>query len=650
MMTSDSQILPWGTWPSPIGAEQVAYGAPRRAESSLHNNALYWLESLADESGRVTLFRASADGAVERIVPQPFSLRSKVHEYGGGCYDFLNNRVFFVNGDDQEIYSAPLEGQDAPEPVTQASEFRYADLIADPARARLIAVAERHSDNGVENLLVAISLDGRIETLREGSDFYAYPRLNHDGSSLCWIEWQHPQMPWDDTDLCIAELDDIGAIVRTRKIKKAGEESIVQPLWHPNGELFFVSDRSDWWNLYRVTADELSQNNEPDAQVIVAFQAEFATPLWVFRMQNYALYDEHTLFASFTENGFFYCALIDIESGETTRFDTRFGSIESVSAESGSLGFISADASSFPTVQRGEIREGRLQLQPVSRPDPIDTRFISCPRSLQFPTGDRAFAHAFFYAPYHPEVEGNGAPPVIVLCHGGPTGQTQATLNYKIQYWTSRGFAVVDVNYRGSTGYGRRFRHALYRHWGQYDVEDCCAVVQYLGEQGLADPQRCIIKGSSAGGYTVLAALAFTQQFKVGVSLYGIGDLHLLAQDTHKFEAHYLDQLIAPYHSHKSLYSERSPLYAADAMRCALLLFQGLDDKVVPPNQAETMAKALRERGLPVALVNYIGEGHGFRKPETVQHMLEAEAYFYQRIFDLPHASGDAPIHIENLD
>ncbi|MBB3167929.1 alpha/beta hydrolase family protein [Simiduia aestuariiviva] len=640
-MTS-MQSLPYGSWPSPIQASLLTQGGVRLALPYIDQEASWWLESRPAEQGRTVLVRQPFGGSAQDITPPGVSVRSKVNEYGGGDYTVSGAQVFFVNGDDQQIYQQTLSqthqasnprttAANATNPPTQltfAEHSRFADVCFDAQRNRLIAVQERHNGTDEpEHRLVAIDLvDGQIHSLATGADFYASPALSPCGNKLAWLSWNHPNMPWDQTDLSLATLDAQGATESTRIISPTGC-SCFQPLWSPAGELIVAHDASGWWNLYQFT--------DPDWRALLPMAAEFATPQWVFGMSCFGFLDDSRLFATYNQQGQWHCGILVLgqAASEWNPIATPLTDMADVACAQGQVILLGASASEASAVWRFDQHQWHCERASVS--NPIGTEFISKPRAVCFPTTQSDNAHGLYYAPTHPHCTGpeSERPPLIVLSHGGPTAATSSALNFKIQYWTSRGFAVLDVNYRGSTGYGRTYRDRLRGHWGIYDVDDVCAGAQYLVDQGLADPERLIIKGSSAGGYTVLAALTFRDLFCAGTSLYGIGDLTALATDTHKFESRYLDSLIAPWPEGEATYRARSPLFHVQRLTCPVAFFQGLEDKVVPPNQAEAMVAALAEKGVKTAHITFASEGHGFRQAQSIVDQLELELNFYGALF-----------------
>ncbi|WP_066964837.1 S9 family peptidase [Microbulbifer sp. Q7] len=644
------QQAPYGSWPSAINAELLTAGNVRLSEARLFNGNAYWLESRPAEKGRSVLVECALQGAtpVKRdLLPAPLSVRSKAHEYGGAAYTVAGAEVFFVLAADQRIYRMPLAGG-APEPITPEGPYHYADLQVDPLRNRLICVQEdeSHADREAVARLIAIDLtptqqDARITTLVEGADFYSNPALNPDGSQLSFLQWQHPNMPWDATELMLADLDENGGIKTTRRIAGGNNESIFQPQWSPAGQLFYVSDRNNWWNLYHVGSEA------PLWQV----DAEFATPQWVFGMSTYGFLGDQKIFCTFSQAGIWQLALIDLNTGKAETLAHPGCDFESIRCDGKRALFIASGATDFPCVSLFDGEDNTFSVLASSSATPVDPHWFSAAQPVSFQVGERE-VHGFYYPPHNPGFKApeGEKPPLIVFGHGGPTGATSAGLNLKVQYWTSRGFAILDVNYSGSTGYGRAYRDRLKDNWGVIDVEDVCAGAEYLVSQGLADPARLLIKGGSAGGYTVLAALTFHSTFSAGASHYGIGDLTTLARDTHKFESRYLDKLVGPWPQTEPVYRARSPINHIEQLNCPVIFFQGMEDKVVPPNQAEAMVNALKERGLPVAYITFAEEGHGFRSADSIKMALEGELEFYSRVFNFPLPEAGPGIKIHNLE
>jgi len=636
----------YGSWRSPIGAEDLTRDRVRLSEPQIDGDRLYWLESRPEEKGRNALVCLDSQGKRANLLAPPHSVRTRAHEYGGGSYCVAGGVIYLVLDSDQRVYR--LTG-DRLTPISPEGPYRYADLQLDKPRNRLICVREDHSDpaNEERNELVALDLDGSGDplVLVSGADFYSNPRLSPSGEQLCWLSWDHPNMPWDANRLYLARLDKQGTITREAMIAGSDQESIFQPDWSPDERLYFVSDRNNWWNLYRW--------QEGDIEPLCYLEAEFATPQWVFGMSSYGFLDANTLLCSYTCEGHWQLARLDLTHGSLTDIDTGLTELSAIRCTQSEGVFLGANAHQSPSLwrYRPDATESLQAVAHSAQEDP-PAAYLSTPEPVSFETRGGDQAHGFYYPPQNPNFQGpeGELPPLLVTCHGGPTGATQTALNLKIQFWTSRGFAVLDVNYRGSTGYGRRYRDKLKGNWGLSDVIDVCSGAEYLTDQGLADPNRRAIRGSSAGGYTVLSALTFGNTFQAGASLYGVGDLEALARDTHKFESRYLDQLVGPYPERRDLYRERSPIQHIERLRCPVIFLQGEEDKIVPPNQAEAMVNALTQKGVPNALVLFPEEGHGFRQAPNIRRALEAELYFYGRVFGFEPADSLAPVAITHLN
>jgi dipeptidyl aminopeptidase/acylaminoacyl peptidase len=623
---------PYGSWPSPISAELITRAAPSLNFIQSYGDDLYWVEGRPWEAGRNVIMRRDSNGSITDLLPAPFSHYSRVHEYGGMAYALNDDHLYFVNATDQNIYKYCLDDTSAPQVITNNSSRRFADLIVDRQNQRLIAVCEEHNDDQEpENYLASIALNNQtpaIEKLVSGADFYAYPRISPDQSQLCWIEWQHPNMPWDATQLWQATISNGNLIEKKRVAGGDNNQAIFQPHWSPNNTLYYVSDIANWWNIYRL-------ENGIGAPVL-RMDAEFATPLWQLGMTTFDFIDANTIACIWTVSGIWHSGFIDVATGVLTTVQTPYSSMQAVACHQGSVYFV-AGASVLASQIAGINLQG--EVSPIYAPATVDLdkADLAQPESISFTSGDNQQVHAFYYPPTSARYCGDDRelPLVIAMCHGGPTGATSSGLNLKIQYWTNRGFAVVDINYRGSVGFGRTYRQGLEGAWGIADVEDTQQAIAYLAGQQKIDPKRCLIRGGSAGGYTVLSALTFTDTFKAGASLYGIGDLETLAKDTHKFESRYLDSLIGPYPERRDIYLERSPIHHADGLNCPVIFLQGLEDKVVPPNQAEMMVKLLEDKGIQVGYVTFADEGHGFRKANNIIRAMEAELAFYRDVFSL---------------
>jgi len=636
-MSKSPTIAEYGFWKSPITSDLVASATIRLGEVAVSGEETYWIEGRPAERGRSVLVRRAADGSLSDITPPPFNVRNGVHEYGGGAFCVAGDAVYFTNHADQRIYCQHLGPQHAgrqqpgkePVAITPEGAWRYADLVVDQARNRLLCVREDHTQAGEEpvNTIVAVDLgdDPGVRVLVEGSDFYSNPRLSPDGSRLAWLGWNHPHMPWESTELWVAEIDGPGLPGQARRIAGGESESVFQPEWSPDGILHFISDRSGWWNLYRWIEDK--------AQAVVSINADCGLPQWVFGQSTYSFAGPDELFLACTQNSVWQ--LYKVNSSSFTYIKGPYTEISEIHASGTRVVFRGggpSDPSSIVELDFAEITS--VKAQTLKRSFEVDgglAPYFSTPQTIEFPTDQGRTAYAFFYPARNPDYSPppGELPPLIVISHGGPTGATSSSLSLASQYWTSRGFAILDVNYGGSTGYGRAYRERLRGQWGVVDVDDCVNGAKFAVAQGWADGDRLIIRGGSAGGYTTLAALAFRDVFRAGASYYGVGDIEALMRDTHKFEARYDHFLIGPYPEQRDLFVARSPIHHVDKLSAPVIFFQGSDDMVVPPNQAEAMVEALRKKGVPVSYFLFEGEQHGFRQADNIKRALDAELYFY---------------------
>lgn len=642
MPSSSPTVAPYGSWKSPLTAERLAAGSKPLAAPMIDGAQILWREALAAEGGRIAAVRGNPDGTATVVTPAPFNVRTRVHEYGGGALLAAGGTLYFSNFADNLVYRQ--QGGAAPQPLTADSRQRHADFVLDAARQRLIAVREDHATPGAEarNSLVALALDGTASIeLASGHDFYAAPRLSPDGRQLAWLCWNHPLMPWEGTELWLAEVTADGRLDSARRVAGGPGEALVQPLWSPRGELFVVSDRSGWWNLYRMAGNTLT--------AVCPMQAEFGRPLWVFGQAMYGFTGDDEIVATCIEQGVSRLLRIDLARDTTQTVETPFTDIDELRAGPGFVVALAASATVARQVVRIDAASGACRVLARSVDEVPEAGWLSPPESLSYPSDGGRTAHAFFYPPRNRDfvAPAGERPPLLVFSHGGPTSMSTNSLDLSVQYWTSRGYAVLDVNYGGSTGYGRAYMNLLKGQWGVVDVADCVAGARHLAEQGRVDGERMAISGGSAGGFTTLCALAFHRVFKAGASYYGVSDLKALDADTHKFESRYNSYLVAPPGAERErLYAERSPALHADRLSCPMIFFQGLDDKVVVPAQSEVMVAALKARGIPVAYLSFEGEGHGFRRKETIQRTLEAEAWFYAQVFDFELADAVAPVPI----
>ena len=637
----------YGTWPSPVTAQTVAAQGLRLSYVAVDGDDIYWIEGRPHEAGRNALVRLRPDGRIEDATPSDFNVRTRVHEYGGGAYVVAEGVVYASNFADQRIYR--ITADDQPIPITPAGKWFYADATLDRTRHRLIAVREDHSEPDREPIttLVSIPLEGAAsagDVIASGYDFYSTPRLSPDGSRLVWLSWRHPQMPWDGTELWLADVTASGTVSNQRRIAGGPTESIYQPDWTPEGELYFVSDRDGWWKLYR------SEEGVPVTSD-VPMDAELGRPQWIFGTTSWVSIGDGRMVVSYTRAGRWHLSSLDTRTGRMSPLAEGFEPREWLASTGTHVVLVAGSSTTADAVVRVDVATGVVETLKSSSSVSIPSALLSVPESVEFPSSDGHKTHAFYYPPQNADYTGldGERPPLILIGHGGPTTATSATLDLKVQFWTSRGFAVADVNYGGSSGFGRIYRERLNQQWGVLDVRDMIAAAQYLVATGKADPNRLMIRGGSAGGYTTLAALVFHPGvFKAGASYYGICDIEVLARDTHKFESRYLDTLVGPYPAAQDVYYGRSPIHFVDRLACSLILFQGLEDKVVPPNQSEMMADAVRKKGLPVAYLAFEGEQHGFRKAATIIRCLEAELYFYGAVFGFTPADEIEPIRIDN--
>ena len=632
---SQGKTAPYGSWKSPITSDLIVKESIGLGQVKMDGNDIYWIEMRPSEGGRQVIVRRATAGQNIDVSPREFNARTRVHEYGGGDYVAHDATVYFSNFADQQIYKQSAES--APRIVSKDSldsSVRYADAVMDERRDRIICIREDHRREGREavNELVAIPNDGNIEArvLVSGRDFYSSPRISPDGSRLAWLAWNHPNMPWDGCELWIGKFDYGGAIVDQRLIAGGPRESIFQPEWSPDGGLHFVSDRTGWWNIYRASEHGSVEN-------ICEMEAEFGVPQWVFGLSTYAFESADKIVCTFAERGIWRLGLIDTRALALERIDVPYADIGYLCAAQGRAMFRAGSPSEPFAIVEMDLANRKTKVLQRANKIQIDPGYISEPQPIEFPTEHGLTAHGFFYRPKNSDFYGpaNEKPPLLVKSHGGPTSAAVASLQLGIQYWTSRGIAVLDVNYGGSTGYGRDYRERLNTAWGIVDVDDCVNGAKFLAACGEVDGNRLMIDGGSAGGYTTLCALTFRTSFSAGASYYG--------------ESRYSDTLIGPYPERRDLYTERSPINFTDRLSCPVIFFQGLEDKVVPPNQAEMMVEALRKKGLPVAYVAFEGEQHGFRRAENIKRSLDGELYFYSRVFGFELADEVEPVPIENL-
>ena len=599
------------------------------------------------EGGRNVIVRRSPDGTQTDVTPQPFNARTRVHEYGGGDYLAAGGSIYFSNFSDQRVHRQDAMGE--PRAITPAADVRYSDYCLDESRNRLVCVREDHRNPAAEavNSIVSLDLQGNDDcgrVLIEGNDFYSSPRVSPDRTQLAWLTWSHPNMPWDGCELWVGEFGEDGSLTSSRWVAGGAAESIFQPEWSPDGVLYFASDTNGWWNLHRISSDG-------EIESVHQAKGELGMPQWVFGMSLYAFISAEQVACSHIEQGVSTFGLIDTKTGKLTTVDCPFTDIQYLRAHDGEVVFRGGSPTDVLSIVKYNVASGAFETLRRSNELEIYPRYFSVPRAIEFPTEGGLTAHGFFYPPQNPDFRApeNEKPPLIVKSHGGPTAAASTALSLSIQYWTSRGFAVLDVNYGGSTGYGRQYRERLNKKWGIVDVDDCANGARYLANRGEVDPKRLVITGGSAGGYTTRCALTFRKTFKAGASHFGVSDAEALARDTHKYESQYLTGLLGPYPERRDIYFERSPINFPERLSCPVIFFQGLEDKVVPPDQAEKMVEAMRAKRIPVAYVAFEGEQHGFRQAGNIKRALDGELYFYSRVFRFELAERVEPVKIENL-
>lgn len=643
---SEVKTARFGAWQSPITADLIVQGSINLGQIELDGEDIYWLEGRPTEGGRNVVVRLTPNGQRTDVTPAPFNVRTRVHEYGGRSYLVHQGEVFFANYADQRLYRH--KPGEAPRPITpEDSGYRYADPFFDETRQRLLCVREDHSRPGKEavNTIAAVDLENNDggQVLVSGNDFYSNPRVSPDGTKFSWLTWNHPNMPWDGTEAWTSPIEPDGSLGQYTLVAGGLTESIFQPSWSPDNILYFVSDRTGWWNLYRW--------KDGQTEALLPREAEFGVPQWVFGLGTYLFESADGLICDYFEKGEWRLGRLNLKTHELTQFKMPFSNTGDVHLK-GNTAIMGVSFVNQPrAIVRYHFDTGEYEVLKLASELKFDPGYISQPVEIEFPTENGLTAFGYFYAPTNKDFTATAGelPPLLVQSHGGPTGFSPKDFNLKVQFWTSRGIAVMDVNYGGSTGYGRAYRQRLNGQWGVVDVDDCVNAANYLIQKGLVDADRLAIEGGSAGGYTTLCAITFRDVFKVGASHFGVSDAEALALDTHKFESRYLDSMIGPYPEKRDLYLERSPIYHTEGLNCALILFQGLEDKVVPPDQAEKMFEAVKAKGLPVAYLPFEGEQHGFRRAENIKRSLEAQLYFFSKIFDFVPAEQIEPVQIENL-
>jgi dipeptidyl aminopeptidase/acylaminoacyl peptidase len=643
-------VAPYGSWKSPIAVDLLVGATVGLGSPDVSDRGVYWLETRPQERGRSALVFRPDSGAPVDVVPEGFNVRTRVHEYGGGAWWRHGDTVFASSFEDGRIYRFDEPGAEpravTPEPP-EPHAFRYADGDVTSDGRLIVCVRERHDTDEVLNELVVFPADGSAEprAIASGHDFYASPRLDRAGARLAWLSWDHPRMPFDGTELRVASFAPDGTLGEERLIAGGEQESVVDPLWSPAGDLHFVSDRTGWWNLYAARGDHM--------RPLCPAEAEFAFPWWVFARERYAFLPDGRIGCLVTRNARDSFEVLEPASGRLEPARLPYTSyLTGLRTDGARVVAVAASATAAPELIAYDIDSRELETIARSSSVEVDKSYLSPAQAIEFATAGGRTAHGFFYPPRNPDFEApeGERPPLVVKVHGGPTAHSTDDLSLGIQYYTSRGIALVDVNYGGSTGYGRAYRDRLRGQWGVVDVEDSIAAARHLAEQGEVDPERLLVTGGSAGGYTTLLALATRDDFAAGISAFGVADLELLFTDTHKFELHYDHSLVGPYPESKETWRDRSPINHVEGISAPLLLHQGLDDEVVPPSQAETIVKALKRRGIPYAYLAYEGEGHGFRRADSQRRLYEANLAFLGFVFGFEPADELAPLEIANVE
>jgi dipeptidyl aminopeptidase/acylaminoacyl peptidase len=637
-----ARTAPYGSWSSPFAIDLLAAGRVGLADPrfDVDGASIVWLEGRAEEGGRQVLVRWTEDGGARDLSPAGMNVRDRVHEYGGAPALAAGDLVIVSDFSTGLLHRVAADRTS--EPVTPDGAFRYADLQLDERRNRVLAVREDHSGAGeAVNELVAVPLDGsrEVEVLATGRAFYSSPRLSPDGTSLAFLAWDHPNLPWDGMELFVAPILEDGVLGAPTLVAGSGEDWVTQPRWSPQGVLHFVAEPAGWMNIHRWTDGRVER--------VTDLEAEFAYPDWVFGLSSYAFQPDGTIVAIGRSRGTDRLHRIP-PGGEPEVLDLPFTELGDVDVAGDRLVLTAAGPTSFNSIVLVDLRDLSTTTLRRAAPMDLDPAYVSHPEPIEFPTAGGRTAHALFYRPRNSDYQAppGELPPLVVTSHGGPTAQAFGGLTVMTQLFTSRGIAVVDVDYGGSTGYGKEYRKRLEGEWGVVDVDDCCNVVTFLAERGDVDPDRVAIRGGSASGFTTLAALAFRDRFKAGVSFFGIGDLRKFVTETHKFESRYLERLVGPWPEMQARYEERSPALHCDGISCPALILQGLDDRIVPPTEAERIVDALFERGVPHAYIAFEGEDHGFRKAENIIRSAEAELSFYGQVFGFEPADDIEPIEL----
>lgn len=634
----------YGSWKSPITSDLIIKDSVKFFNIFSDGDDLYLYEGRPEEKGRATILKLE-NSSFKEILPKSFNARTRVHEYGGLSFSVFDKEIFFSNHEDQRIYKIDSFGKISP--ITPISSNRYVEYIKDNKRNLIFCIQEEQLEKVVINSIVKINEDGKIKKIANGNDFYSSISISPDHNKIAFLTWNHPDMPWDSASLYIADIQENGDLDNLKKIAGSENEAVFQPRWGKDGFLYFVSDKTNFWNLYRYKDDKIDD--------IYPMDAEFGEPMWVFGQSTFDFYYDNNklkIVSTYNKNSEGHLALIDPENKTLKQIKTQFNFFSNILVIKDKLFFIGASPIDFESIVSLNLKNNESKILKKSNNIKIDLGYISIPKNIEFLSENNKSSFMIYYPPKNKDFSAlkSDKPPLIVKCHGGPTGQSKSILNLEIQFWTSRGFAVADVNYTGSTGYGREYRQRLYGNWGILDLNDCVNAALYLAKNNLVDQNKMIIKGGSAGGYTTLCALTFRNVFSTGASYFGVSDVIALVKDTHKFEEKYIGKLIGTYSEKSELFFERSPINFIDNLSCPVILFQGKEDTIVPPNQSEMFFEALKKKKIPTSYLLFDKEGHGFRNADVIKKCLESELYFYSKIFDFELRDKIDPIKIYNLD
>ncbi|PCI96001.1 peptidase [Candidatus Aerophobetes bacterium] len=631
---------PYGTWKSPLSPDSLIQDSFRFSFMHVANERILFGEGRPKEKGRTALVEVGFNKKQKDLLPKEYNMRTQVHEYGGKSFTMHENAVYFVNLKDQDIYK--IETDSTIHRITKQEHFRFADLCVSPDGRFLFCVAESHESKKVENMLVRVCLSSNeIEIIATGYDFYSSVVVSPDAKRIAWFSWNQPNMPWDETELFIADISDKKGLTNVTLV--ATEASCIHPQFSKDNTLYFISDSSGYWNLYTY--------KEETIHPVYPIDVEFGAPCWVFGMMRYVFLETGHIACIGTKKAVDSLYIIDPHSKKIVRIDTPFTQFSDLYVSNDLLVFHAASPTQPSCIATYNLKNKEIHVLKEFSSCPLDIEDISIPVAISFPTEGGKTAYGFYYPPTNKNYLGldDEKPPVIVNCHGGPSSHVSPVLQMKHLFYTTRGFGVFELNYSGSTGYGSEYRNRLKRNWGVVDLHDCENLARYLKKKGLVDPEKLIIKGGSAGGYSVLCALTYLDSYKAGACYYGVADMEALAKDTHKFEAKYLDLIVGSYPKDKKTYIERSPIHHCEKLSCPIIFFQGTEDKCVPPEQSDMMVQALRDKKIPVSYLLFKGEGHGFRMAESIKASIEAELYFFSKIFNFTPADKLKKIKIDNL-